>query len=157
MTAVSVRCVFEEIHSERVVARDCYDYKDSTFSAAKFLWATWKAQQVMDRYIKHQFYEHPSIAAVLARHLADNYVKPDDTIAHKLTKLEKDHKALLTRVDSLSTREKHKGEKNDRPECRSPRELGCLLRGMLPFHGRQWPLPEGQPPDFPHNFLYCVC
>jgi hypothetical protein len=117
MTAVSVRRVFEEIHSERVVARDIYDYKDSTFSSAKFLWATWKAHQVMDRYIKHQFYEHPSIAAVLARHLADNYVKPDDTLANKVNKMEKDHKALVTRVDTLSSKDKdtrHKSEKNDK-------------------------------------------
>jgi uncharacterized protein (DUF1499 family) len=114
MTAVSVRRMFEEIHSARVVAQDSYDFKDSTFSAAKFLWATWKAHQVMERYIKHQFYEHPFIAAVLARHLADNYVKPDDTIGHKLTKLEKDHKALLQRVDSFLTKDKTKGEKNDK-------------------------------------------
>jgi hypothetical protein len=62
MTAVSIRHIFEETHSERVVARDIYDVKDSIFSAAKFLWA----HQVMECYIKHQFYEHPSIAAVLA-------------------------------------------------------------------------------------------
>jgi len=42
MAAVSVRRIFEEIHSEWVVARDIYDFKDSTFSSAKFLWATWK-------------------------------------------------------------------------------------------------------------------
>jgi hypothetical protein len=42
MTAVCVRRIFEEIHSERVVTRDIYHYKDSVFSTAKFLWATWK-------------------------------------------------------------------------------------------------------------------
>lgn len=114
MTAVSVRRIFEEIHSERVVARDIYDYKDSTFSAAKFLWATWKAHAVMDRYIKHQFYEHPSIAAVLARHLADNYIKPDDALATKLTALDKAHKALVVRVDTLSTRDKEVRAKNEK-------------------------------------------
>jgi hypothetical protein len=106
MTAVSARRVFEEIHSERVVARDIYDYKDNTFSTAKFLWATFKAHSVMDRYIKHQFYEHPAIAAVLARHLADNYVKPDDALVTKLNTLDKAHKALVVRVDSMASREK---------------------------------------------------
>jgi hypothetical protein len=78
MTAVSIRRVFEEIHSERVVARDIYDYKDSTFSTAKFLWATWKAHMVMEW------------------HLADNYVKPDDALSNKLSTLDKAHKALVT-------------------------------------------------------------
>jgi hypothetical protein len=78
MTAVSVCRVFEEMHSEWVVARDGYDQEDQEFSAAKFLWATFKAHTVMAKYLKHQFYEHPAIAAVLARHLADNYVKPDE-------------------------------------------------------------------------------
>jgi hypothetical protein len=102
MTAVCVRRIFEEIHSERVVARDIYDYKDSVFSTAKFLWATWKAHAVMDKYIKHQFYEHPSIAAVLARHLADNYIKPDDSLASKYASMDKAHKALVSRVDTIS-------------------------------------------------------
>jgi hypothetical protein len=105
MTAVCVRRIFEEIHSERVVARDIYDYKDFVFSTAKFLWATWKAHVVMDRYIKHQFYEHPYIATVLARHLADNYIKPDDALAAKLSALDKSHKTLVTRVDTLSTKQ----------------------------------------------------
>jgi hypothetical protein len=110
MTAVSVRRIFEEIHSERVVACDIYDFKDSTFLAAKFLWATWKAHQVMERYIKHQFYEHPSIAAVLAWHLADNYIKPDDALASKLTTLDKAHTALVKRVDTLCTKENERAE-----------------------------------------------
>lgn len=106
MTSVSVRRIFEEIHSERVVARDIYDQKNTEFTTAKFLWATWKAHIVMERYIKHQFYEHPAIAAVLARHLADNYVKPDDALATKLSSLDKAHKALVIRVDSLGSKEK---------------------------------------------------
>jgi hypothetical protein len=47
MTTVSVRRIFEEIHSERVVAKDFYDQLDKDFSTAKFLWATWKAHTIM--------------------------------------------------------------------------------------------------------------
>ncbi len=125
MTAVSVRRIFEEIHSERVIARDIYDYKDLTFSTSKFLWATWKAHQVMDRYIKHQFYEHPSIPAVLAHHLADNYVKPDDALANKVHSADKAHQALVSRVDTLTTRlnalasVKEKDEKPPTPKQQS--------------------------------------
>jgi hypothetical protein len=36
MTAISVRRIFEEMHSERVVARDGYDQEDKEFSAASF-------------------------------------------------------------------------------------------------------------------------
>ncbi len=130
MTAVSVRCIFEEIHSERVVARDIYDFKDSTFSAAKFLWATWKAHTVMDRYIKHQFYEHPSIAAVLARHLADNYIKPDEALSTKLTTLDKAHKALWFVWTPLPPRRRTYEQKTRRAEeLRQPRNpTGCSPR-----------------------------
>lgn len=47
MTSVCVHRIFEEIHSERVVARDMYDQQDPTFTTAKFFWATWKAHHVM--------------------------------------------------------------------------------------------------------------
>jgi hypothetical protein len=54
------------------------------------LWATWKAHGVMEQYLRHNFYEHPSISAVLARHLADNHVKHDaaafETIIKSLPK-----------------------------------------------------------------------
>jgi hypothetical protein len=88
MTTVCVRRIFEEIHSQRVVARDILDIQDGDFSCAKFLWATWKTHDTMSAYVRHQFYEHPSIAAVLARHLADNHVKPDEALGSKLSNVE---------------------------------------------------------------------
>jgi hypothetical protein len=48
MTSLCVRRVFEEIHAERVVARDIYDPNDLEFTTAKMLWATWKAHGVME-------------------------------------------------------------------------------------------------------------
>jgi hypothetical protein len=95
MTTVCVRRIFEEIHSQRVVARDILDVNDGDFSCAKFLWATWKAHETMSNYVRHQFYEHPSIAAVLARHLADNHVKPDAAQGAKVASLEKAVKKLM--------------------------------------------------------------
>jgi hypothetical protein len=99
--SVCVRRIFEELYSERVVARDIYDQKDPTFTTAKYLWATWKAHAVMERYLRHQIYEHPSISAVLARHLADNYVKPDDAQASKIKALEAAIKTLQSKYDAL--------------------------------------------------------
>lgn len=106
MTSVCVRRVFEEIHAERVIARDGYDHNNIDFTTAKMLWATWKAHAVMDKYMKHQFYEHPSVAAVLARHLADNYVKPDDSQGAKITLLEKNLKTLTSQVERLISADK---------------------------------------------------
>jgi len=105
MTSLCVRRIFEEIHSERVVARDIYDPNNLEFTTAKMLWATWKAHSVMEQYLKHHFYEHPSISAVLARHLADNYVKPESTSSGQLATLEKAIKGLTARVDKLDPKE----------------------------------------------------
>jgi hypothetical protein len=103
MTTVCVQCIFEEIHSKRVVARDILDIQDVEFSCAKFLWATWKVHETMSAYVRHQFYEHPSIAAVLARHLADNHVKPDDAVSTKVSSLDKAIKNINSCLDSLQT------------------------------------------------------
>jgi hypothetical protein len=104
MTAVCVRRIFEELYSERVVARDIYDQGNPSFTTAKYLWATWRAHSVMSNYLRHQFYEHPSISAVLARHLADNYVKPDEAQATKIKALEEKIKSLESSVQTLQSK-----------------------------------------------------
>jgi hypothetical protein len=48
MTSVCVRRIFEELYSESVVARDVYG---QNFTTAKYLWATWKAHAVMEKYL----------------------------------------------------------------------------------------------------------
>jgi hypothetical protein len=96
MTAVCVRRTFKELYLERVVARDMYGQGNPSFTTGKYLWATWKAHSVMSKYLRHQFYEHPSISAVLAWHLADNYVKPDDAQGMKIKALEEKIKQLET-------------------------------------------------------------
>jgi len=62
----------------------------------------------MGKYLHRQFYEHPSISAVLARHLANNFLKPDDTQGTKIKSLESQikvleraQKALQSKYDSL--------------------------------------------------------
>jgi hypothetical protein len=79
------------------------DINDADFTCAKFLWATWKAHETMSLYVKHQFYEHPSIAVVLARHLADNHVKPDAAQGTKVANLEKAIKNVNARLDSVQS------------------------------------------------------
>ena len=120
MTSVSVRRVFEEMHSERVVARDGYDQSDQEFSTAKFLWATFKAHSVMAKYLKHQFYEHPAIAAVLARHLADNYVKPDNTHEVRIKELEKSLAEMRKTVDKQISKNNEQ-KKHDSAHAQAPK------------------------------------
>jgi len=126
MTSVCVRRIFEELYSERVVARDVYDQKDPDFTTAKYLWATWKAHAVMEKYLRHQFYEHLAISAVLARHLADNYVKPDDSQGTKLKSLEAQvkaletaHKALQSKYDSLRVEIQKESQKDHREKVKN--------------------------------------
>ncbi len=101
MTSLRVRRIFEEIRSEQVVALDIYDPINVEFTTAKMLWATWKVHGVMERYLKQHFYEHPSISGVLAQHLTENYIKPDDSHASQIAALEKATKSLSTCLDKL--------------------------------------------------------
>jgi hypothetical protein len=87
-----------------VVALDVYDQQGPDFTTAKYLWATWKAHAVMEKYLHHQFYEHPSISAVLACHLADNYVKPDDSQSSKIKVLEAQLKSLESGQKTLQSK-----------------------------------------------------
>jgi hypothetical protein len=114
MTTVCVHRIFEEIHSQRVVARDMLDIQDSDFSCPKFLWATWKAHETMQLYVRHQFYEHPSIAAILARHLANNHVKPNEALTSKVSNIEKAIKNLNARVDSVQASVEKVSDKLDK-------------------------------------------
>jgi peptidoglycan hydrolase CwlO-like protein len=97
-----------------VVARDILDIQDGDFSFAKFLWATWKAHETMISYVRHQFYGHPSLAAVLARHLADNHVKPDEAVTSKVGYIEKAIKNINSRLDSVQDSPKNASEKVDK-------------------------------------------
>lgn len=101
--SVCVRQIFEALHSERIVARDILDQLDADFSTAKYLWATWKAHNVMSGYLKSRFYKHQSITAVISWHLADNFVKPDDSLSNKVTTLEKSIDKLTKSVSSIES------------------------------------------------------
>ncbi len=71
---------------------------------ATYIWATAKAHEVMDDYLKYQFFEHPAIAAVLAHHLAASLVLPDDSLPLKLQSLETKLNKLSSKVDGIESK-----------------------------------------------------
>jgi hypothetical protein len=58
----------------------------------------------MDDYLKYQFFEHPAIAAVLARHLAATAVLPNDQLSSKFRNLETTVTKLLAKVDGIQSK-----------------------------------------------------
>jgi hypothetical protein len=112
LTCLSVRRVFEDIHVVRVVGRDSRDLKNPSSTATQILWATLRSHKVMEEYTRRNFVEHPSISAVIARHLASHHTKPDDTLENKFKKLEEKVNKLSSRFDSIESRMDRLEQKN---------------------------------------------
>lgn len=104
ITSVCVHRMFEEMFSVRVVARDVLDTTDPHYTVAKVLWAIFKSQEIMRAYIKGRFIDHPSISAVISRHLAANFVKTDEDGGAKVALLESKIKALTARLDRFEAK-----------------------------------------------------
>lgn len=111
ITSVCVRRIFEEMFSVRVVARDVRDAADPHYTAAKVLWAIFKSHEIMRAYIKGRFVDHPSIAAVISRHLAANFVKTDEDSNSKLVAMESKIKVLTARLDRYEAKSPNNGGK----------------------------------------------
>jgi hypothetical protein len=58
----------------------------------------------MDEYSRRNFFEHPSISAVIARHLASHHVRPDESLETKFTKLDERVTSLASKVDGIVSR-----------------------------------------------------
>ncbi len=68
MTCRSVHHILDDLQGAWMTGRDAGDGCEIDRMTATYIWATAKAHQVMDDYLKYQFFEHPAIAAVLAQH-----------------------------------------------------------------------------------------
>mmetsp|Transcript_24659 Transcript_24659/g.35382 ORF Transcript_24659/g.35382 Transcript_24659/m.35382 type:complete len:538 (+) Transcript_24659:814-2427(+) len=110
----SIRRIFEEIHSERVYGRHVKSTDDDV-TAAKYLWAVLKAHKVMQEFSTRDFTKHPSISAVVARHLAMNHMKPDEDkkLEAQVRHCETSLKDLARRFDTLDSRVTNKLGKLD--------------------------------------------
>lgn len=94
-----VRKIFEDLQSARISARSARDRRDIDFSTASFIYATLKCHGIMADYVKHQFHDHPAVSAVITRHLASNFVKPEVSGSG-----EKKVAALSSKVDALEAK-----------------------------------------------------
>jgi hypothetical protein len=115
LTCLSVRRIFEDIHVVRVVGRDSRDLKNPALTATQVPWATLRAHLVMDEYSRRNFFEHPSISAVITRHLASHHTRPDATIELKVKLMDEWLVTLSNKVDSLESRIARLEEKNGIP------------------------------------------
>ena len=60
--------------------------------------------------MKHQFTEHPSVNAVISRHLAANYIKPEEEAGSKIALLENKINALTSRLDKFEAKASPNGK-----------------------------------------------
>jgi hypothetical protein len=113
LTCCSVRRLYEDIHQVRIVARDVRDLEDANATASLVLWAAIRSHRIMEDYSRRNFYEHPSISAVIARHLAANHTKPDQSMEKRLHLVEDKLSQLTRKLDSFESRIARVEQKND--------------------------------------------
>jgi len=111
MTCRSVHRILDDLQGARMTGRDAGDGADIDRVTATYIWASAKTHEVMDEYLKYQFFEHPAIAAVLARHLAATAVLPDEQLPAKFQALEQQVSKLARKLDSLESKSHHKSTK----------------------------------------------
>lgn len=99
-----VRRIFEDLQSTWISARNVQDLEDTDFTTASFIYATLKCHDIMEAYVKHQFHAHPHVSSVITRHLAANFIKPDQSSESNDTPLENKVTALSAKVDSLTSK-----------------------------------------------------
>jgi len=144
LTCLSVRRIFEDIHIVRVIGRDCRDIKNPQLTATQVVWATIRSHTVMDEYSRRNFFEHPSISAVIARHLASHHTRPDFAIEDRVRRLENTVSRWQSTIDSIVSRlanlegleDVEEEAKNDYSPLKKPR--GGKKKGI----GQQGKLPE---------------
>jgi hypothetical protein len=145
MTYQSVHRNIDDLQGARMTGRDAGDGAELDHMTATYIiWTTAEAQEVMEDYLKYQFFEHPAIAAVLAHHLAATEVLPDEQWSSKVQQLDTKLSKLSTKVDGIESKyhaRTHFAEGSapasptQSPEIRKKRRSGSWsLRPSAPQH-----------------------
>ncbi len=99
-----IRRVFEDLESARVFTHHVRNKGNMDYTYAGIIFATLKCHDIMMQYIQHQFHEHPAVSSVITRHLAANFVKPEQGRDSKTSKMEAKVNACLAKLDSLESK-----------------------------------------------------
>ena len=94
------------------------DLEDGQYTAVQYMWATLRAHHIMAEYTKRNFYEHPSVSAVIAHHLAANHTRPEDAdskLSNRVKALETQVTAMTSKLDKLES--KMNEVKNGQPKA----------------------------------------
>jgi len=162
----------------RVVGRDFRDKKNPQLTATQVVWATIHSHTIMDEYMRRNFFEHPSISAVIACHLASHHTRPDSAFVDRLNRVENTIARLTTKMDNLESRlanlEGKQDPKNDSfPFTKNPgretergkgsrrqdqgrrvvlKNVSCPCAGTVP----PAPIPLVDAPPAPFHYSLCL-
>ncbi len=78
LTLLIAKTIFELVHQARAIGSDLSDLASPSKQAAKVMWATLQAHQVMRTFINVNFWNDPWISLVIVLHLLENQVGRQD-------------------------------------------------------------------------------
>jgi len=107
-----IRRIFADLESTWVSTRHVRDKGNMDYTTANIIFATLKCHDIMSQNVQHQFHEHPAVSCIITRHLAANFVKPDQSSDTKISKVEAKVAACMTKLDSLESKLHAKLSKN---------------------------------------------
>jgi hypothetical protein len=127
MACRSIHSILDDMQGACMTGQEAGDGCEIDHMTATYIWATAKAHEVMDDYLKYQFFEHPAIAAVLARHLAASTSLPDKNISSKLRQLETTLTKLSSKVDGIESKTNAQTKFSESTSPRPPSPTQSIL------------------------------
>ena len=85
LTCRFVKRIFMEIGDVRVIARHGIDTEDKWTTAARFLFATLKAHEIMDSFMRLNIKDHPSISSEMVKFIC--YSQPSSDASNLMNRL----------------------------------------------------------------------
>ncbi len=107
LTCKFVKRVFSEIGDVRVIARHGIDTEDKWTTSARFLFATLKAHEVMDSFMRLNIKDHPSISSEMVKFIC--YAQPSSeasTLLSRMSNLETLQRGDQSQISRLETKVK---------------------------------------------------
>jgi hypothetical protein len=100
LTSKFVKRIFTEIGDARIIARDGVHVSDPWTTAAKFLFATLRAHEVMSGFMRLNIKDHPSISSEMVKFIC--YSQPATDTAEVLSRLSSNESSIRTNQSNIS-------------------------------------------------------